>query len=334
MTNGRWGRQLDLIQLGGEACHRMWRPSLGRAVQRAFADLLRVAGRPGENGPGTMDRTQQLERRLRELEEKTLLTRAVIEAAVDGIVMIDDRGVIQTFNPSAERIFGYKASEAIGQNVRLLMPEPEASQHDEHLRRYLQTGQARIIGFGREVRGRRKDGSVFPMQLGVSELRVGSQRSFVGMIHDITPLKQAEEALRSERDRAESANRVKSQFLANMSHEIRTPMNGILGMSMLLLDTRLDVEQREFVESVRSSAESLLAIINDILDFSKVEAGKFELESRPFESARHDDRNPEAVRTAHASEKTTVPRRAGSRRAHAADGRSVAVAAGVGQSAG
>ena len=219
----------------------------------------------------------------REVAEKDLLTRSVIDAAVDGIVIIDDQGVMQSFNPSAERIFGYTAGETIGKNVRMLMPEPDASQHDQYLRRYLQTDQARIIGTGREVRGLRKDGTVFPMKLSVSELRVGNRRSFVGMVHDITRLKEVELALRSERDRAESANRFKSQFLANMSHEIRTPMNGILGMSTLLSDTCLDAEQRDFVGTIRSSAESLLAIINGILDFSKVEAGKLELESRPFD---------------------------------------------------
>ena len=212
-----------------------------------------------------------------------LVTHAVIEAAVIGVVMIDDRGIVTDFNPAAQRIFGYRRDEVIGQNVHILMLEPERSEHDGYIRQYLQTGKAHIIGTGREVRGRRKDGTEIPLELAVSELRVGSRRSFVGMVQDITSLKQAERALCSERDRAESASRFKTEFLASMSHEIRTPMNGILGMSTLLSETQLDDEQQEYVQAIRSSAESLLAIINDILDVSKIEAGKFELDLRPFD---------------------------------------------------
>ncbi len=126
-----------------------------------------------------------------------VLTHAVIEAAVIGIVMIDDRGVVTAFNPAAQRIFGYRPDEVIGRNVHLLMSEPERSQHDEYLRQYLQTGKARIIGVGREVCGRRKDGTEIPLELAVSELRIGGRRSFVGMVQDITSLKQAEQALRT-----------------------------------------------------------------------------------------------------------------------------------------
>lgn len=218
-----------------------------------------------------------------QVAEKESLTRAMIDSAVDGIVIIDEQARIHTFNPAAERIFGFAAEEVLGQNVNLLMPEPDASQHDGYIQRYLHTGQSRIIGTGREVRGRRKDGTQFPMQLAVSELQSGGERRFLGIVHDITVLKDVEDALRHERDRAESASRFKTEFLANMSHEIRTPMNGILGMSDLLADTPLNVEQREFIEMIRSSTEALLDLINDILDVSKIEAGKMDLESRPFD---------------------------------------------------
>ena len=121
--------------------------------------------------------------------------RALLEAAVDGIISIDERGLIQTINPAAERLFGYTAQEVIGQNVKLLMPSPYQEEHDGYLAHYLTTGQKKIIGIGREVVGRRKDGSTFPTDLSVAEARAGEERLFVGIIRDITERKRTEEAL-------------------------------------------------------------------------------------------------------------------------------------------
>jgi PAS domain S-box-containing protein len=122
--------------------------------------------------------------------------RALLEAAVDGIISIDERGLIQTINPAAERLFGYTAQEVIGQNIKLLMPSPYREEHDGYLARYLATGEKRIIGIGREVVGLRKDGTTFPMDLSVAEARVGCERIFVGIIRDITERKRTEERFR------------------------------------------------------------------------------------------------------------------------------------------
>jgi PAS domain S-box-containing protein len=121
--------------------------------------------------------------------------RAILETAVEGIITIDERGVIESLNPSAEKIFGYTAAEAIGQNVKLLMPEPFRHEHDGYLKNYHQTGHAKIIGIGREVMGRRKDGALFPMDLSVSELKLAKRRMFTGFVRDITERKNAEKAL-------------------------------------------------------------------------------------------------------------------------------------------
>jgi PAS domain S-box-containing protein len=112
--------------------------------------------------------------------------RSVVNTVVDGIITIDESGIVETFNPAAERLFGFGAAEVIGQNVKVLMPEPYHGEHDQYIATYLRTGQPRVIGLGREVVGRRKDGSTFPMDLAIGEFRIGSRRSFTGIVRDIS----------------------------------------------------------------------------------------------------------------------------------------------------
>ncbi|MGH8482036.1 MAG: sensor histidine kinase, partial [Nevskiaceae bacterium] len=120
----------------------------------------------------------------------------IVDTAVDGIISIDATGRVESFNAAAERIFGYGAEEVLGRNVSTLMPEPYRGEHDRYLASYLGTGVRKIIGIGREVTGRRKDGSTFPMELAVSEMRIGAARKFTGLVRDISQRKQAEEELR------------------------------------------------------------------------------------------------------------------------------------------
>ena len=136
---------------------------------------------------------KKAEAALRESEERF---HGVVDSILDGLITMDERGTVQTFNPAAERIFGYSAGEVVGQNVKTLMPEPYHGEHDGYLRNYLRTGEAKIIGSGREVEGRRKDGTIFPLDLAVNEVIVSGQRAFSGIVRDITERKQAEEALR------------------------------------------------------------------------------------------------------------------------------------------
>ncbi|MCR6632235.1 MAG: PAS domain S-box protein [Magnetospirillum sp.] len=141
---------------------------------------------------------KRTEGRLRESEARN---RAIFDAAVDGIITIDETGIVRSVNPAAERIFGYRAVEIVGRNVSMLMPEPYRSEHDGYIRNYLQTGQARIIGLGREVQGRRKDGTLFAMDLAVGEGAMAGGRIFAGFVRDITDRKAVEEKLRAADER-------------------------------------------------------------------------------------------------------------------------------------
>jgi two-component system, LuxR family, sensor kinase FixL len=130
-----------------------------------------------------------------DLRDSAERLRAILETAVEGIITIDERGIIESFNLAAERIFGYPAREVVGKNVSLLMPSPHREQHDSYLGNYLRTGHAKIIGIGREIVARRKNGTVFPMDLSVSEVRLAHRRLFTGFIRDITERKRLEKEI-------------------------------------------------------------------------------------------------------------------------------------------
>jgi len=121
--------------------------------------------------------------------------QAIIDNVLDAIITIDDKGIVESFNPAAERIFGYAADEVVGKNVKVLMPDPYASEHDGYLSQYLETGNKKIIGIGREVVARRSDGTLFPIDLAVSEMKIGRARKFVGIIRDITERREAEDII-------------------------------------------------------------------------------------------------------------------------------------------
>jgi PAS domain S-box-containing protein len=157
--------------------------------------------------------------------------RAILETAVEGIITIDDRGLIESINPAAEKAFGYHASEVIGKNVSVLMPSPYREEHDAYMANYLSTGKAKIIGIGREVVGQRKDGSVFPMDLAVSEVRLADRRLFTGFIRDISERKRAEARLAALAQTLAEKNKELETIVYVASHDLRSPLVNIQGFS-------------------------------------------------------------------------------------------------------
>lgn len=211
--------------------------------------------------------------------------RSVLEHVLDGIITIDDQGRVQSFNPAAENLFDYQAAEVLGQNVKMLMPDPYHSEHDGYISNYLRTGEARIIGIGREVVGRRRDGATFPMELAVNEFQLHGQRFFTGIVRDITERKRLEQELRRRVTELAETDRRKDHFLAMLAHELRNPLAAISN-AVQLTGQFADPQQSEWsARVINRQIKHLARLIEDLLDVSRITRGKIQLRKRVIDIA-------------------------------------------------
>ncbi|MYM89753.1 response regulator [Rugamonas sp. FT82W] len=211
----------------------------------------------------------------------------IIDIAENAILCTDESQRIILFNRGAERMFGWAASEVIGKSLELLIPRRFRSGHAERVSAFRHSDRpARRMGERSAIYAVRKDGTEFPAEATISKSGEGGRVVLTAILQDISERKAYEQELEQAKETAEAAVRAKSMFLANMSHEIRTPLNAVIGMTSLLLHTRIDEEQRDYAETIRSSSEALLAVINDLLDYSKMEVGRLDLERHAVEIRR------------------------------------------------
>lgn len=243
--------------------------------------------------------------------ENAALLKAIIENAIDGIITIDERGRVETINPSACKLFQYPQEEVIGKNISMLMPQPYRNEHDGYIHRYQSTGNPHVIGIGREVVGLKKDGTTFPFKLGVSEVQFLGRKIYTGFIHDISREKEAEEQLHEyaahleeevERrtvwlkdtvtalqeakeevslslEKEKELGQLKSRFVSMASHEFRTPLSAVqLSASLIEKYAQpFDNENiRKHVSKIKNAVGNLTTILNDFLSLEKLEAGKVE----------------------------------------------------------
>lgn len=224
--------------------------------------------------------------------ERHSLLVAILETAVDAIIVIDEHGVIQSVNPATEQLFGYSKNEVVGSNIKQLMPSPYREEHDDYLQHYHDTRERRIIGIGREVVGQRKDGSTFPIYLSVSEFAVDGRKFFTGIVHDITKLKAAERQLtemntmleekvreRTRELREAQAELVRKEKLATLgqisagiAHEIRNPLNAVKTSAYFLLHAQNPAEAkvREHLERIDRQVAMVDNVVTALTDVARL----------------------------------------------------------------
>ncbi|OAQ39214.1 PAS domain-containing sensor histidine kinase [Pedobacter psychrophilus] len=240
--------------------------------------------------------------------ERHALLKAIVDNAIDGIITIDDKGIIESINPSACKLFGYQLEEVIGKNISSLMPEDYKSQHDGYLHRYKKTKKAHIIGIGREVTGQKKGGDVFPFRLAVSEVQYEGRLIYAGFIHDLTQQKTAEEQLvvytnklevlvedrtlelqslikqmqqakeevSQSLEKERELNQLKSRFVSMASHEFRTPLSSIQLSASLIDKYSQDYNNpniNKHVNRIKTGIGNLTTILNDFLSLERLETG-------------------------------------------------------------
>lgn len=220
---------------------------------------------------------------------RSALLKAIVDTAAEGIITIDSQGIITAFNKMAENIFAYSADEAIGQNISMLMPSPWKEKHDGFLSNYLNGGKPNILGQYREVQGLRKDGGIFPLLIGVTEIKLGHKPIFTGVVRDISQRKKNEATiasthaeLKTRSDALMKANEELSQFAHVVSHDLKAPLRAIRNYSDWLADDLKDdlsEDHIEYIAGLKQAVNQAETLIEDLLDLSKIGRKENHLES-------------------------------------------------------
>ncbi|MHB8120198.1 MAG: PAS domain S-box protein [Methanothrix sp.] len=251
-----------------------------REVRTVLWNSATIYDEDGKKVVATIAQGQDITER-KEAESQVIFQASLLDQVRNAVIATDLDGKIVYWNHFAEVLYQWKADEVLGKSiVETIVPEGKSGLIKgviEDIIRYGYQESEHLV--------RRKDGTLFPASYVFNVLRDQQGRSmgFVSVSIDLTERKKVEQDLRLAKEHAESATKAKSEFLANMSHEIRTPMNAVIGLTGLLLNTNIDSEQRDYIETIRSSGDSLLTVISDILDFSKIEGGMLDLEKEPFD---------------------------------------------------
>jgi len=256
--------------------------------------------------------------------ENTALLIAIIQNAIDGIITIDENGLIELINPAASLLFDYESDEVIGKNISMLMPQPDKDVHDDYIFRHQQTAKANIIGIGREVMGLRKDGSIFPFRLGLSAVQFSGRKIYTGFIHDLSKekeaerrlkehashleelveertlslketvkaLQQAKEELSLSLEKEKELGQLKSRFVSMASHEFRTPLTAVKLSASLIekyAEPLASPHISKHVVKIKQAVSSLTVILNDFLSLEKLEAGKEEVSYNDFDLVKFSE---------------------------------------------
>ena len=236
---------------------------------RVLAEALRKKNEDIEDI--VAERTYELKRS----EEKI---SSILKTVADGLVIINEYGIVDTFNGAAERIFGYSADEVIGKNISILMPEPDHSQHDSYLSHYKESREPHVIGIGREVTGKHKDGHTFPLYLSVSEVNFEDARFYCGILHDITEEKKAQESLKQYALDLKRSNTELDDFAYIASHDLKEPLRGIHNYANFLNDDyadKIDDDGKDLLSTIMRLSQRMEVLLDELLYFSRI--GRAEL---------------------------------------------------------
>ncbi|TBR42140.1 PAS domain-containing sensor histidine kinase [Marinomonas agarivorans] len=206
-------------------------------------------------------------------DAKSLPVQIVLDTMLDGLITIDKHGTIQTFNLAAVRIFQYLPEEVIGKNVKILMPDPYHSEHDQYLKNYLTSHEKKVIGIGRQVSAQKKDGTVFPIELGVNEMEVSGTKMFVGTIRDISERVIADEAKHSYLEQLQRSNQELDDFAYIASHDLKEPLRGLSNNALFLEEDyadQLDESGKKRIQRMRFLCDRMEKLVDDLLYFSRL----------------------------------------------------------------